>query len=99
MDHLEKNDLISREQHGFVSGRSCSTQLLEVLDDWTRILDEGGSVDAIYMDFQKAFDTVPHRRLLLKLSAHGITGNILGWIEAFLSGRCQKVVINGSTSQ
>ena len=99
MDHLMQNNLITKEQHGFVSGRSCSTQLLEVLEDWTTILDEGGSVDAVYMDFQKAFDTVPHRRLLLKISAHGITGRLLGWTEAFLRGRRQRVSINVSMSQ
>ena len=54
--HVEDSNLISKDQHGFVSGRSCTTQLLEVMDEWTEILDDGGSIDAIYMDFQKAFD-------------------------------------------
>jgi hypothetical protein len=68
------------------------------LDCWTRILDEGGLVDAVYLDFQKAFDTVPHQRLLLKLSGYGVTGDVLGWIEAFLSGRRQRVIVNGEMS-
>ena len=52
VDHLESNDLISKMQHGFVSGRSCVTQLLDILDSWTQIIDEGGTVDAIYFRFQ-----------------------------------------------
>jgi hypothetical protein len=67
-------------------------------DEWTEILDDGGSVDAIYTDFQKAFDTVPHRRLLLKLQAHGVCGRVLSWIDAFLRNRRQRVVINGVQS-
>ena len=53
---------------------------------------------AVYMDFQKAFDTVPHRRLLAKISANGIEGKVLKWIEAFLSNRTQRVVVGGTTS-
>ena len=52
----------------------------------------------IYLDFQKAFDKVPHRRLLMKLQAHGIDGEILRWIKEWLSGRKQRVVINGQFS-
>ena len=97
--HLAENNLIHREQHGFVKGRSCVTQLLDVMDAWTEILDSGGSVDIIYTDFMKAFDSVPHRRLLSKVAAHGINGKVLGWLTAFLSGRSQCVVVNGAHSQ
>lgn len=96
--HLRMNNLICEEQHGFVHGRSCVTNLLEVLEDWTQILDAGGSIDAIYMDFRKAFDTVPHCRLLSKVRAHGIRGKVWHWIKAFLSGRSQSVRINGTQS-
>ena len=82
--HLQANNLICKEQHGFVPRCSCCTQLLETLDEWTEIMDDGGSIDAIYTDFQKAFDTVPHRRLLLKLQAHGVRGRVLQWITSFL---------------
>ena len=98
IEHLETNNLISSKQHGFVTGRSCVTQLLDVLDTWTKALDEGGSIDAIYMDYQKAFDSVPHRRLISKVKAHGIDGNILQWISDFLHNRSQRVVINGTAS-
>ena len=98
VEHLETNDLISKMQHGFVSGRSCVTQLIDVLDIWTQTIDEGGAIDAIYMDYQKAFDTVPHRRLISKVKAHGIAGNVLHWIKDFLSHRVQKVIINGTHS-
>ena len=99
IDHLQHNNLISDRQHGFVAGRSCTTQLLEVLDKWTKVLDEGGAIDAVYLDFQKAFDKVPHRRLLSKVEAYGIRGNILHWLESFLQGRNQRVVINGVQSE
>jgi len=65
---------MSHNQHGFLPGRSCSTQLLEVLDIWTRILDNGDNVDVVYLGFAKAFDTVPHRRLLMKLQNYGVGG-------------------------
>ena len=71
MEHLIGNGLINDNQHGFVPGRSCITQLLVVLDHWTDILDSHGALDAIYLDFAKAFDKVPHERLLLKVENHG----------------------------
>ena len=81
-----------------IRGRSCITQLVSTLEDWTTILDGGGQLDAIYMDFMKAFDTVPHQRLLQKLRSNGISGKIIRWIESFLCHRTQKVVIRGSQS-
>ena len=96
--HMQEHHLWTDCQHGFRSGRSCCTQLLGVIDDWSRGLDEGLSTDVIYLDYRKAFDSVPHQRLLVKLKAYGIDGNILKWIENFLTGRSQKVVINGECS-
>ena len=91
LQHMISEELLSDYQHGFVMGRSCTTQLLQVIDKWTEILDEGGSVDVIYLDLTKAFDTVPHQRLLNKLSGYGVGGRILEWIKQFLTGRRQKV--------
>jgi hypothetical protein len=98
MDHMEKNNLFTNHQHGFRKGRSCSTQLIEVLEDWTEKIDNYNTIDTIYLDFQKAFDTVPHIRLLNKLEGYIITGKILGWIKNFLTDCKQKVVLNGSHS-
>ena len=98
VDHLERNDLLSNEQYGFRSKRSCVLQLLETLEEWTSCVDRGKSLDVIYFDFAKAFDSVLHKRLLSKMHSYGIRGNILNWIEQFLSGRKQRVVLNGFKS-
>ena len=99
VDHMNNNDFFSKHQHGFRSGLSCVTQLLEVIDDWTKMLDERKSIDVIYFDFQKAFDTVPHERLLEKLHSYGIRGKILRWIRDFLTNRKQRVILNGQCSK
>ena len=96
--HMMRNHLFSSKQYGFISGRSTTLQLLKVLDQWSQVLDMGGQVDVIYMDFMKAFDQVPHRRLMSKIESYGISGNVLGWIEDFLSDRSQCVLVNGSKS-
>ena len=98
MQHLMDNQLISDAQHGFMPGRSCTTQLLQVLDKWTEILDTGGEVDVIYLDYAKAFDSVPHQRLILKLQSYGVSDNVLMWIKSFLQTRRQRVVVAGSES-
>ncbi|CAG2232241.1 unnamed protein product [Mytilus edulis] len=72
VDHMNKYGLFSDRQFGFIGGRSTGLQLLKVLDHWTEILDNGGSIDAIYTDFMKAFDKVPHKRLINKLKSFGI---------------------------
>ena len=96
--HMKENNLFSPKQFGFIEGRSPTLQLLHVLDIWTKILNQGGTLDVVYCDFMKAFDKVPHQRLLLKLEKYGINGNILGWIRSFLSDRTQCVTINNATS-
>jgi len=74
------------------------TNLLEFFEYVTAQLDASFPVDVIYLDFQKAFDKVPHGRLLQKLKAHGISGKIINWIKNWLSDRKQRVVINGICS-
>ena len=96
--HLVENKLVNSSQHGFMSGRSCLTNLLEFLETLTDLVDQGHSVDIVYLDFAKAFDKVPHRRLATKCEAHGISGDILEWIIEWLSGRKQRVVLNGKCS-
>ena len=98
LSHLIENNLLSKKQFGFVSGRSTVTQLLTYLDRCAEIVASGGVVDSIYFDFSKAFDTVPHQRLSVKMKSYGIKGKLLSWIEAFLSGREQRVRVNGELS-
>ena len=98
MDHLKACNLLSPHQHGFRSARSCTTQLIEAMDEWTQALEDGEAIDAVYLDFSKAFDSVPHARLLLKLKTYGIKGKMLGWIQAFLSDRIQQVLVEGERS-
>ena len=96
--HLIENGLLSLKQFGFVSGRSTVTQLLNYLDICADVVASGGNVDSIYFDFSKAFDTVPHKRLSVKMKAYGIEGKLLAWVEAFLTGREQMVRVNGELS-
>ena len=96
--HMEENELYSQCQHGFRKGRSCISQLLEVMDDFTKLIDKGEAIDVVYLDFAKAFDTVPHRRLLLKLDKYGIAGKLKSWIEDFLSNRVQVVKVGKALS-
>ena len=74
-------------------------QLLHVFDKWTDIIDRGGTIVCIYMDFQKAFDKVPHKRMLSKIESYGISSNLTRWIKPFLSGRSHRVRINGCLSR
>ena len=97
-DHFVKNDLLSEEQYGFCGGRSCTTQLLNTLYDWFTYLDENIPVDVVYLDFRKAFDTVPHERLMSKLFGYGVKGKIYNWIKDFLKDRTQYVNINENKS-
>ena len=98
MSHLTDEQLLHSDQHGFRPRRSCTSQLLEVLDDWSNTIEAGSSVDALYLDFKKAFDAVPHQRLLSKLDNYGIAGNLKKWIASFLEDRQQQVVVRGCTS-
>ena len=96
--HLIENKLLSDQQYGFTKGRSCVTQLLTTINDWINFQKEKQPVDVIYLDLQKAFDKVPHRRLLSKLQGYGIEGNLFKWIEDFLSKRSQFVSIGKESS-
>jgi hypothetical protein len=96
--HLESNKVIKKSQHGFKTGRSCATNLLEFFEPVTEASDRGKPVDLVYLDFAKAFDKVPHGRLLKKIEAAGISGNLLAWIRDWLTNRQQRVVIKGKFS-
>ena len=79
--------------------RSTVLQLLVVLDKWTKIIDEGGTINCVYFDFEKAFDKVPHQRLIYKAEQYGIKGEIINWIKSFLDSRTQPVATNGDSSE
>ena len=98
VEHLTQNRLIHSSQHGFIKNKSCLTNLLEFLETVTEEFDEGRPMDLIYLDFSKAFDIVPTCRLLSKLQAHRIEGNVLNWMKGWLTGRRQRVVLNGEKS-
>ena len=98
VDFLVKHKLLNSSQHGFLKARSCLTNKLCFLEEITKWIDVGSPVDIIYLDFQKAFDKVPHQRLLLKLKAHGIGDSTTDWIEQWLTGRRQRVVVDGEVS-
>ena len=99
VQYLESQDVIKPSQHGFRSGRSCLTNLLEYLEYVTTQIDNRQPVDCVYLDFSKAFDKVPHQRLLVKLKTMGIEGKVLEWIRDWLSNRKQRVVLNGTNSK
>ena len=90
---------ISCVQHGFISGKSCTTQLLEVHDRIGSLLDAGKQTDIVYMDMTKAFDKVDHTVLLKKLQTKFlISGNLLLWFRSYLLGRKQRVTLLGTSS-
>ena len=98
INHFENHHILTDRQFGFRKGRSCESQLLLTLDDLARGLRDGEQIDAILLDFSKAFDRVPHERLLLKLNFLGVRGNLLSWIGDFLKGRTQRVILEGEKS-
>jgi len=98
MDPLRSNGLLSNKQYGFLKGRSAKIQIIRVMDDWTKHLDQGRSVDVVYMDFMKAFDKVSHEHLQQKLGHLGVHQQILDWMYDFLNERSQVVVYNNKMS-
>ena len=96
--YLETNHLICHNQHGFRKGRSCLSELLIHFDDILSNRNEGKDTDAIYLDFEKAFDKVDHDLLLKKLTSYGIKGKLHTWIKAFLLNRTQVVAVDGVKS-
>ena len=99
LTHFENHNILSSLNHGFRSGFSCETQLLVTVDDLMKSFDRGKQTDVVILDFSKAFDTVPHDKLLTKLSSFGINGSLLSWFEAFLTKRKMRVVCEGAYSK
>ncbi|KAL8621525.1 hypothetical protein ACOMHN_026197 [Nucella lapillus] len=99
LTHLEKHDILTNLNHGFRSGYSCDTQLLLTSHDLLQSYDRQRQVDVAILDFSKAFDTVPHKRLLHKLKSYGFRGSLHTWITNFLVHRKMSVVIEGDSSE
>ena len=89
---------ICKWQYGFLPGRSTVSQPIQVVHEYAKNMKKNRQVDIIYLDFAKAFDKVPHNKLLFKLESLGIRGNLLAWFRSYLSGRRHRVVINGKPS-
>ena len=98
-DHLDKHSVLTSQQHGFRKAHSCETQLLTTLQDLLYWRDRRMQIDLAVLDFEKAFDTVPHRSLLGKLEHYGLDSHLLGWVNSFLIGRSQSVVVDGERSE
>ena len=98
MRYLEKYKVLNDEQHGFCRGRSSETQLALSINDLAKVLDRQSQADVVIMDLSKAYDLVPHQRLLSKLCHYGITGKLHNWIKIFLTMRTQQVVLEGVSS-
>ena len=98
LQHVKANSLQTKDQHGFVPGKSITTNLLEVLNKWTEALMHDIPVDILFLDYSKAFDTVPHARLINQVESFGVGGEALRWIKSFLTGREQQVIANNCGS-
>lgn len=97
-DFLLSRNLISKSQHGFIKRRSCQSCLLELLNNITNSVDNGKAYIIVFLDMRKAFDQVPHDRLLTVLSKHGIQNPLLSWFKSYLDGRTQAVQIGSQLS-
>jgi len=94
----DKNDWLYEGQHGCRPGYSCESQVITVCQDIADSLDNGDKIDAIIIDFSKAFDLVPHGRLLTKIANSGVDSRLMVWIREFLLGRTQRVRVGGQLS-
>ena len=96
--HADNHNILYPLQHGFIDRRSCETQLLGFVSDLVNTMYTGSQTDVLVMDFSKAFDKVSHPRLVTKLKYYGIGGWTNRWVQSFLSGRTQRVVLEGEFS-
>ena len=98
MDHLDRHAILKHFQHGFRKQHSCETQLVNTMEELCRGLKDEQQIDALILDFSKAFDVVGHRRLMGKLEHYGVRGDTHRWIQQWLTGRSQRVVVEGESS-
>ena len=98
MSHMDSHYILTDAQHGFRKRRSCETQLLLTIQDLASSIDTMEQTDVILLDFSKAFDKVPHHRLLSKIEFYGVRNNLNKWVTSFLQGRSQQVHLDGISS-
>ena len=98
MKFLQSRQVLVHYQHGFRAGHSCETQLITTIEELAKSIDDKAQTDVTILDFAKAFDTVPHRRLLTKLRGYGVDAKLVEWIEEWLTKRTQTVVLDGVQS-
>ena len=98
MDHVDAHKMLQHYQHGFRQNHSTESQLIITVEELSRALDDHHQIDLLILDFSKAFDTVPHQRLLSKIDHYGIRGNTRNWIRTWLTARTQRVVVDGEAS-
>ena len=96
--HLQHHEVLCDNQHGFCQKRSCESQLITTINDLAKCLNEKGQCDVLLLDFRKAFDKVPHARLLRKLDHYGIHGALLSRLKCFLTNRSQYVTLDNQRS-
>ena len=96
---LTNHDLLYKYQSGFRANHSCETILIKITDEWLAAMDKGLFAIAVMMDLHKAFDFVDQKLLLKKLQVYGLNTNSLKWFQSYLSGRYQKVCVNGNLSE
>lgn len=99
MKHLDLHNILVNFQHGFRAKHSCESQLINTVENLARSMDNRKQIDIHILDFSKAFDTVPHQRLLHKIQYYGIRGGTCNWIRNWLTQRTQRVVIDGDGSE
>ena len=98
MSYFTSLNILNPLQHGFRPNHSCQTQLVDFIDEIQRSMNTRQQTDLLFIDFSKAFDTVPHERLLNKLKFYGIRGPLLQWISSWLTERYQRVMVDGESS-
>lgn len=96
--YLENNSLLYPHQHGFRSGFSTITQLIQTIHDFAKAIDTREQIDVIAIDLAKAFDKVPHNKLIYKLETVGLNATVIKWIKAYLTDRKQQAKLDGHVS-
>ena len=99
LKYLTDRKILSKEQFGFLAGKSTVLQLIESYEKWLSAKNEGVQVDIVFLDFAKAFDKISHEKLLKKLYAYGIRDKNYYWFRSYISDRSQSVKINNCFSR